>query len=309
MNLKEIEYIVTLAEEGKLARAAQRLFITPSALTQQVSNLEHEIGLPLFERSRSGWSPTRAGQIYLSSARQILQIRQETDRRLQDLSNSQKGNLSIGVTSEHGTTTFTHIYPAFHKQFPEVTINIYEANVRTQQQMICTGKLDLGILTLSEEQQTEDLYIPLAQEEILLAIPSLHPACGKAVPTEKSPYPELDPNLVRYEPFAMMYKESTMYEVICQAFRIYGFYPETLFFAQRSATTLEMVSAGICCSVVPSYFAVSSHSHVFEHVSYFSFPSHPVWNICASRKKGSYLSAAADCFIRLSQEYWGELIL
>ena len=40
-----------------------------------------EIGLPLFERSRSGWSPTRAGQIYLSSARQILQIRQETDRR------------------------------------------------------------------------------------------------------------------------------------------------------------------------------------------------------------------------------------
>ena len=238
-----------------------------------------------------------------------MQIRQETDRRLQDLSNSQKGNLSIGVTSEHGTTTFTHIYPAFHKQFPEVTINIYEANVRTQQQMICTGKLDLGILTLSEEQQTEDLYIPLAQEEILLAIPSLHPACGKAVPTEKSPYPELDPNLVRYEPFAMMYKESTMYEVICQAFRIYGFYPETLFFAQRSATTLEMVSAGICCSVVPSYFAASSHSHVFEHVSYFSFPSHPVWNICASRKKGSYLSAAADCFIRLSQEYWGELIL
>ena len=65
MNLKEIEYIVTLAEERKLARAAQRLFITPSALTQQVSNLEHEIGLPLFERSRSGWSPTRAGQIYL----------------------------------------------------------------------------------------------------------------------------------------------------------------------------------------------------------------------------------------------------
>ena len=127
--------------------------------------------------------------------------------------------------------------------------------------------------------------------------------------SQKSPYPELDPNLVRYEPFAMMYKESTMYEVICQAFRIYGFYPETLFFAQRSATTLEMVSAGICCSVVPSYFAASSHSHVFEHVSYFSFPSHPVWNICASRKKGSYLSAAADCFIRLSQEYWGELIL
>ena len=126
-----------------------------------------------------------------------------------------------------------------------MTINIYEANVRAQQQMIHTGKLDLGILTLSEEQQTEDLYIPLAQEEILLAIPSLHPACDKAVPTEKSPYPELDPNLVRYEPFAMMYKESTMYEMICQAFRIYGFYPETLFFAQRSAVSLRKASFSV----------------------------------------------------------------
>ena len=168
MNLKEIEYIVTLAEEGKLARAAQRLFITPSALTQQVSNLEHEIGLPLFERSRSGWSPTRAGQIYLSSARQILQIRQETERRLQDLSDSQKGNLSIGVTSEHGTTTFTHIYPAFHKQFPEVTINIYEANVRAQQQIIRTGNLDLLIGThklLQKNMEFKDLGLLVIDEE------------------------------------------------------------------------------------------------------------------------------------------------
>ncbi len=57
MNLKEIEYIVTLAEEGKLARAAQRLFITPSALTQQVSNLEHEIGLPLLSVPEAAGPP------------------------------------------------------------------------------------------------------------------------------------------------------------------------------------------------------------------------------------------------------------
>ncbi|MFR5731989.1 MAG: LysR family transcriptional regulator [Clostridium sp.] len=208
MNLKEIEYIVTLAEEGKLARAAQRLFITPSALTQQVSNLEHEIGLPLFERSPKRLVSHQGRSDLPSSAPPDPADPPGNRTQASGSVRLPERKFKYWCYSEHGTTTFTHIYPAFHKQFPEVTINIYEANVRAQQQMIRTGKLDLGILTLSEEQQTEDLYIPLAQEEILLAIPSLHPACGKAVLTEKSPYPELDPNLVRYEPFAMMYEKN-----------------------------------------------------------------------------------------------------
>lgn len=309
MNLKELEYIVTIAREQKLARAAEKLFVTPSALTQQVNNLEHRLGLPLFYRSRSGWSPTEAGEVYLESARRILLIQQETGKRLQDLSDARQGTLTVGITSEHGSSTFTHIYPAFHQQYPEVTINIYETNVRSQQQMLASGELDLGILTLSEQQQTDDIYIPLAEEELLLAVPDIHPACRKAVPTEKSRYPELDPAWVRHEPFAMMYKQSTMYEVISKTFRQYSFYPDTLFYAQRSVTALEMVSAGICCSVVPSFFAAGAYQRTFERVSFFSFPSHPCWSINASYKKGGYLTASARYFIDLAKEYWGELSL
>ena len=309
MNLKEIEYIVMIAQEQKLSRAAEKLFITPSALTQQVSSLERRLGLPLFYRSRSGWTPTEAGEVYLKSARQILQIQHETGKKLQDLADVRQGTLTVGITSEHGSSTFTHIYPAFHKQYPEVTINIYETNVRSQQQMLSSGKLDLGILTLSEHQQTDDIYIPLAEEELLLAIPDIHPACQKAVMSERSRYPELDPAHVCYEPFAMMYKQSTMYEVISKTFQQFEFYPDTLFYAQRSVTALEMVSAGICCSVVPSFFAAGAYQRTFDHVAFFSFPSHPSWHINASYKRGSYLTDAAQCFIRLAKEYWGELAL
>ena len=309
MNLKEIEYIVTIADEQKLSRAGQNLFVTPSALTQHVSNMEQQIGLPLFYRSRSGWTPTEAGLVYLQSAREILQIRRETDRKLQDLADARKGSLTIGVTSEHGTSTFTHIYPDFHKRYPEVTINIYESNVRSQQQMLASGELDLGILTLSEQQQTEDIYIPLAKEELLFAIPDIHPACSTATHSDRSRYPELDPVHVRHEPFAMMYKQSTMYEVISRTFQEYDFHPDTLFYAQRSATALEMVSAGICCSVVPAFFAIGAHPTHFEHVAFFSFPSHPSLTINASYKKGSYLTDAAQYFIKLAREYWGRLPL
>ena len=62
MNLKEIEYIVKIAEERNVTRAAEKLFITPSALNQQLLHLERDIGTPLFNRSRTGWTPTEAGE-------------------------------------------------------------------------------------------------------------------------------------------------------------------------------------------------------------------------------------------------------
>ena len=309
MNLKEIEYIVTIAEEQKLNRAAEKLFVTPSALTQQVANLEREIGAPLFYRSRNGWTPTEAGNVYLESARKILQIRHETDKRLQDLVNAQRGTLTVGITSEHGSSMFTHIYPQFHQNYPEVTISIYENSVRDQQQMLRNGELDLAFLTLSEDQRTDDIYTSLAREELLLAVPASHPACQKAQKTEKSRYAELDLSLLQSDPFAMMYKQSTMFRMLADHFETCGFSPRTLFYTQRSVNALEMVSANICCTVVPAFFAAGGHRSTFENVAFFSMPSHPVWDITVSCKRGSYLTGAAHAFIRLAKEYWGALEL
>lgn len=309
MNLKEIEYIVTIAEEQKLNCAAEKLFVTPSALTQQVANLEREIGAPLFYRSRNGWTPTEAGNIYLTSAREILQIRSETDKRLQDLVNARRGTLTVGITSEHGSSMFTHIYPLFHQDYPEVTINIYENNVRDQQQMLRNGELDLAFLTLSEEQRTDDIYTPLAKEELLLAIPAGHLACQYARKTEKSRYAELDISILHNDPFAMMYKQSTMFRMLAAHFESCGFSPRTLFYTQRSVNALEMVSANICCTVVPAFFAAGAHRSTFDNVAFFSMPSHPVWDITVSCKRGSYLTDAAHAFIKLAKDYWGALKL
>ena len=309
MNLKEIEYIVTIAEEQKLNRAAEKLFVTPSTLTQQVANLEREIGAPLFYRSRNGWTPTEAGNVYLKSAREILQIRHETDKRLQDLVNARRGTLTVGITSEHGSSMFTHIYPLFHRDYPEITISIYENSVRDQQQMLRSGELDLAFLTLSEDQRTDDIYTPLAKEELLLAVPASHPACRYARETKKSRYAELDLSLLQSDPFAMMYKQSTMFRMLAGHFETCGFSPKTLFYTQRSVNALEMVSASICCTVVPAFFAAGAHRSTFENVAFFSMPSHPVWDITVSCKRGSYLTDAAHAFIKLAKEYWGALEL
>ena len=65
MNLKEIEYILKIDEERNVTRAAEKLYLTPSALNQQLLRLEQEIGSPLFNRVRSGWTRTPAEDIYM----------------------------------------------------------------------------------------------------------------------------------------------------------------------------------------------------------------------------------------------------
>ena len=102
MDLKQIEYMVKIADEKSITRAAEKLFLTQSALNQQLLRLERELGVQLFKRTKSDWAPTPAGEIYLEGARDILGIRRRTYNRISDLANTKKGYLSIGFTPGRG---------------------------------------------------------------------------------------------------------------------------------------------------------------------------------------------------------------
>lgn len=300
MNLKEIEYIVKIAEERNVTHAAEKLFLTPSALNQQLLHLEREIGTQLFFRSRSGWTPTEAGEIYLNTAREMLRMKREAYKQLQDIATTKKGNLSIGFPPERGAAMFTSVYPDFHKKYPDITINVCEVNVHRQQQLIKKGDIDIGFLTLTDSQKTDDEHIFIDSEEIILAIPTGHPLCEAAVPSDNSLYPELSVEKLRYEPFALMYKESTFRQLVDSIFRQAGFVPTVLFETSRIHTILSMVSAKMCCGLVSSTYC----TELFPGVSFCSLPDHPTWNLSASYKKGSYLNTPAKYFITLASEYW-----
>ena len=80
MDTKQIEYILKIAEENNITKAAEKLFITQSALNQQLLKLEKELGTPLFERRKHSMIPTFAGRIYLRTAHQIVDMKKETYR-------------------------------------------------------------------------------------------------------------------------------------------------------------------------------------------------------------------------------------
>ena len=302
MDLKQIEYIVKIDDEHSITRAAEKLFVTQSALNQQLLRLEKELGAPLFHRSKVDMRPTEIGQVYLDNAREILRIKQRTYNLINDMTDAKKGRLSIGFTPGRGSEMFTHVYPSFHQAYPNVIVEPHELSVHRQQQMISQGNLDIGFQTLSERQRTDREYIKLGEEEIFLLVPSIHPAAEQlaATQTASAPFPIANLTLFQYEPFVLMYKESTIRAITDEIFRKSGFTPNVLFETASNNTVLSMIEANLCCGVVPEYYV----RRLPKGISCFAFPTHPSWDIAANYRKNGYLSEAAKYFIELVRNFW-----
>lgn len=299
MDTKQIEYILKIADEHSITRAAEKLYLTQSALNQQLLKLEKELGAPLFKRSKSDWSPTPIGEVYLQNAREMLRIKHTTYNMISDMVKTKKGHLSIGFTPGRGIEMFTTVYPKFHRQFPEVIVEPREASVRSQQAMIARGDLDIGFQTLSEQQKTYDEYITLCREEIFLVVPDVHPLAELAAPPGE-PFAVMDVSRLQYEPFVLMYRESTIRTLLDEVFRKSGFVPNILFETASSSTILAMVQSRQSCGVLPYYYIKENP----KGITCFAFPSHPTWDIVVSYRKNSYLSNAAKAFIQLAKEFW-----
>lgn len=136
MDTKLCEYIVAIADEGCVSRAAQKLFLTQSALNQQLLKLERELGSPLFIRQRNHWQTTPVGEAYIGSARQILTIKAQTYARIEDLAERWNGTVTIGLPTERGMRMFSSIYSSVHARFPDTTFEPVEATVREQNKML-----------------------------------------------------------------------------------------------------------------------------------------------------------------------------
>lgn len=300
MDTRQIEYMLKIAEENNITHAANKLFITQSALNQQLLKLEKELGTPLFHRSRSNWHLTQAGEIYVQNAKEILRIKRNAYQMIHDLSDGTRGQLSVGFTSGRGIKMFTSAYALFQNLYPNVVVEPVEDVVINLQRRISTGDLDLCFLTLTDKDRTDDAYEIIFHEELFLVIPSIHPL-AKIRPAAGETYATLDISRVKHEPFVLMGKHSTMRTMVDDIFGQAGFSPNILFETGNNHTILAMIEANLCCGILPYYYIQQAPACMTS----FRLPARPTWQFAASYKKGHYLSDPARCFIDVMKQQWG----
>ncbi|MBQ8081890.1 MAG: LysR family transcriptional regulator [Clostridia bacterium] len=298
MDLHLIENILAIEEEKSITRAAERRFITQSALNQQLQKLEEELGTPLFRRARSNWQPTEAGKIYLEAARRMVMQKEDAYHRIADCAEQSRRRLAVGLIPERGVDMFTAVYPFFHRAHPEAEVEPVECSVRAMQRMITAGELDLGLATLTPQQQDENTYHRMAAEEILLAVPAGHPSFSQGG-RKKEDAPEIPLSEFAGTPFVRIYRRSTLFDITEPLFEAAGYAPKVLFYTSSNVSKLRIVEAGLACALLPEVYAVPS-----ENVRYFHLPERPAWLITLCSRKDGYLGTLEQEYLALCRTYW-----
>lgn len=298
MNTKQMEYIVKIAEENSITKAAEKLYITQSALDQQLLKLEKELGLQLFHRAKNSLKLTAAGEVYVAYAKKIINLKKEAYLILGDMAEKQAGTLTIGLTPERGIEMFMAVYPEFYQSYPDMTVIPREINVKRQLEMLRNDTLDIGFVTLSSLPKGNLEFKPITQDNMVLAIPASHPYAKYANPPGK-PLAVADLSLFKDDTFVFMFKESTQRSIIDALFEKTGYKPKLILETSSNQTSYSMVKNGLSCSILPDYYA-----HPDDNVVCFRLPDTPPWQLSVAYKKGRYIGKAANYFIKLATKYW-----
>ncbi len=298
MDLKQLEYIVAIEKYGTMTDAAKYLFITPSALNQQLLKLEKELEIPLFTRNRRHMEPTEGGQVYLKAAKQMLALRQATYAQLQDLANCQTGSYEVGLTFEHGSDLFARIYPLFHEKYPGISIQCHQLLVPEMLEMLNTGQLDIAFILTGTPDSYDVEYTRLSEENLLVGLHRSHPAAHLAGPDSAQPCATIDFSLLKGDAFATALSSSTMRtELIDPIFEREGFFPRIMMESSFNAFLEQLAGLGLCDTIIPQSRVTNRRDLVW-----FYLPGHPRFQFGVAYPKGYRLNRALRDFIELARQ-------
>ena len=293
MDLSQLENIIAIAEEKNIARAAERKFLTQSALNQQLLRLEKELGTPLFERKYHSLELTPAGNAYIMTAREMLKMKDDTYKIIQDIARNDAGEISIAFTPEKGAIFFADVYTAFRKKYPKFTFRTYEARVPRIMQLLLKQEITYGLITYSEHNIKESRldYIDLAREYLILAIPAY------LARESEDELPSIDMSLLADEQYILASKNTNIRSMIDYILNTHNISPNILIETGSSITQFNMVRNGLGIAFLPQSYATPT-----DGIVYFLPEPHQSWMRALAYKKGTYVSKAEKYLIELFKE-------
>jgi LysR family transcriptional regulator, hydrogen peroxide-inducible genes activator len=173
LKLKDLRYLVALADERHFGRAAQRSFVSQPTLSAQLKKLEGYLGVQLIERQPNRVTLTEAGEQIVARARRILEASDEVLALARTHRDPLAGKLRMALLPTIGPYLLPRVAREIHKALPRLELQLYEYQTGPMLEKLAAGQVDLGILALPVEMEgleARQLYV----EPFVLAIPTQH---------------------------------------------------------------------------------------------------------------------------------------
>ncbi len=243
MELRHLRYFVMVGEELHFGRAAAKLAIVQPSLSQQIRQLEDELGFPLLYRTKRSVELTDAGKVFLSEAKHVLAQVQEAKRMAQRAYRGEVGRLVVGYISSSTYDLLPMMLSIYRERFPDVEVALRELTTQEQVRALEREYIQVGLLRLPISAPMMNVEV-VRREPIVCVLPQGHPLAARQ---------SVAVSLLADEPFVLQSSQrgAGYYAQLMNLCLSAGFTPNVIQEVTEMHTIVSLVAAGMGVSLVP----------------------------------------------------------
>lgn len=241
MELRHLRYFEAVARHSHVTRAAAELHIAQPALSKQISQLEQELGVALFDRVGRNVRLTEAGEALLPHARAVMAQVEAARAEMAERIGLRRGRATVGTPPTVGNQLLPPVLAGFNKRYPGIELRLHEAGVQTLLDLLETGLTDVAVVTLPVEDANLTV-VPLFAEEMVVAVWRSHRMAERGETTLKE---------LSEDPWVLSPENYELREATLNACETAGFTPRVVLDGGETDTLLRFVAAGLGVALVP----------------------------------------------------------
>jgi LysR family hydrogen peroxide-inducible transcriptional activator len=298
MELRQLKYIIQIAESGSLSKAAAEIFIAQSSLSSFLKKYEKDLGYTLFIRTSKGLFPTTEGKIFLVYAKEMIEQKRKLLNQLSDISNLKMGNIRFSISPYRTPYLLPSLLVAWKDLYPNISIEIIEANIPEQEELLRNNAVDLGFLINNNNDDNGLVYRNIMEEELFIGAHPSFKLKKKAYKKQNSNQWWIDINDIKGEPFLLYSVNHHLNKFAASIFDKYNFRPEVIQTQDNFETILRLAEKAMGITFVPH-----TYTSFHKNLEYYSIGNKSRYRTLALGYPSSgYLSNATIEFSNLIVE-------
>ena len=243
MEMKDFQYLITLADECSISRAAEKLYMAQSSLSQFLQQYENELGVKLFYRTSKGIQPTANGELYIAHLRSLLYDYKQAKKELWDNEGLKGGRVTLGISSFRGQQTLPKILSLFAERYPNVHVDVVEAHSLRLEELLLDRKLDIAVVAMPSVKLNHEA-LPLIKDEVYLVTGREYPMAEFAREAEGS-VPWVDLQDAAKFPFILSPQDTILGTIARNQIQKRKIEPDIRYNSISAAMALSMAKAGL----------------------------------------------------------------
>ena len=296
------EYFLTIAKECNITKAAERLYVSQSYLSQHIARLESELDVKLFDRSSNPIELTDAGRAYYNYLEDSAHSFQKLARELDAINSNRQQTLHLGISTLRGAMLLPEILPAFIQTNPKTRLVLHELPVSELYRLVSTNEIDFAIMNTREDTPSHFTKETLFHENILLVGNREHPNAKELLRKQASGLP-LTLDGLESERFILLAPELTVAKMVQEYLNSQNIVLKNQIVTTNCYTALNLVAKNLgFCFLIESgrpHFSSQENLCFFNmNASQLKFPLSIVY------KERALLSADAREMIEIMRSYY-----